>query len=208
MALSIHLCKDCIHDVRHLQKTDATLDEAIALLDGTGPTSDELTARRAERRRLTTEGAPRFLGDPPPPQPPLDELPPPMARMMGGVGFMIDAILGQLDDAAGDDSTIIGIGINDRTAEGPARLVRSIDDLIDIEEGDVIVAGATTEAFNSVLHLVAAIVTDHGSHACHAAIVAREMGFPAVVGTVDGTQRIAHGARVRVDGGRGEVAIL
>jgi len=188
--------------------TDATIDEAPAMLAGDGPSSEDLLARRSERRRLTDEGAPRFLGDPPPPHPPLDELPPPMARMMGGVGFMIDAILGQLDDAAGDDSTIGGIGINNVAVEGTARLIRDIEDLIDVEPGDILVAASTTEAVNSVLHLVSAIVTDHGSHACHAAIVAREMGFPAVVGTVNGTQRISNGDRLRVDGETGEVVIL
>jgi phosphoenolpyruvate synthase/pyruvate phosphate dikinase len=70
------------------------------------------------------------------------------------------------------------------------------------------VAASTGEAFNSVLHLVAGIVTDHGSHACHAAIVAREMGFPAVVGTVNATTRIETGDRIRLDGSKGEVTIL
>ena len=63
------------------------------------------------------------------------------------------------------------------------RLVRSIDDLFDLEPGDVLVTPTTGEAFNSMLHLVSAIVTDHGSFASHAAIVSREMGIPAVVGT-------------------------
>ena len=59
-----------------------------------------------------------------------------------------------------------------------------------------------------MLHLVGAIVTDHGSFASHAAIVSREMGIPSVVGTVDAAQRIGDGARVRVDGSAGTVDIL
>jgi rifampicin phosphotransferase len=188
--------------------TEATVDEAVDVMRGDGPSAVELAARRAERQRLTKDGAPRFLGDPPPPHPPLDALPPVMARMMGGVGFMIDSILGQLDAAIGEGSVIGGIGVNDVVVEGTARLIRDIADLVDVDAGDVLVAATTTEAVNSVLHLVAAIVTDHGSHACHAAIVAREMGFPAVVGTVNATQRIANGDRVRVDGGRGEITVL
>jgi pyruvate,water dikinase len=188
--------------------TDASIDEATAVLRGDGPSSRELADRRLERRRLTEEGPPRFLGDPPPPHPPLDELPPPMARMMGGIGFMIDAVLGQLDAAEGDGSVIGGIGINDVIVEGRARLIRNIEDLIEVDAGDILVAPSTSEAVNSVLHLVGAIVTDHGSHACHSAIVAREMGFPAVVGTVNATQRIVDGDRLRVDGGKGEVTVL
>jgi rifampicin phosphotransferase len=72
----------------------------------------------------------------------------------------------------------------------------------------VLIAPTTSEAFNSFIHLLGAIVTDHGSFASHAGIVAREMGFPAVVGTTNATKRIPEGATVRVDGDSGEVQIL
>ena len=187
---------------------DATPEEAVLVLGGVGPTGDDLAERAELRRRLTADGAPRHLGPPPPPPPPVDELPPALGRMMSSVGFMIEAILGQMDESGGDDTVIQGIGVTDQICEGPARLVRDVDDLLDLEEGEVIVAPATGEAFNSVLHLVAGIVTNHGSHACHAAIVAREMGFPAVVGTVDATTRIRTGDRIRVDGAKGEITLL
>ena len=187
---------------------DATPDEAALILGGEGPTGDELAERRERRRRLTAEGAPRHLGPPPPDPPPVDGLPPTLGRMMSSVGFMIEAVLGQMDESAGDGTVIRGIGISDQICEGPARLVRDVDELLDLEEGEVIVAPATGEAFNSVLHLVAGIVTNHGSYACHAAIVAREMGFPAVVGTVDATERIKTGDRIRVDGAKGEITLL
>lgn len=187
---------------------DASLDELRDLIAGAGPTTDELAARRDDRLRRTAEGAPRYLGPPPPPPPPVDQLPPSLGRMMGAVGFMIDGILGQLDQSTGTENSIVGIGITGHSAEGRARLIHTLDDLLEIEPGDIVVAKATGESFNSVLHLVGGIVTDHGSHACHAAIVAREMGFPAVVGTVDGSTRIPDGARVRVDGPTGEVTVL
>ena len=187
---------------------DATLDEAAGLLVDTVLPSQELADRRDNRLRLTADGSPRHLGPPPPAPPPVDQLPPPLARVMSATGFMIEAILGQLDEAAGDSSTIVGLGATLGTYEGPARLIESTDDLLDLEDGDIVVTATTGEAFNSVLHLVGAIVTDHGSHACHAAIVAREMGFPAVVGTVDATTRISTGDRLRVDGTSGEVTIL
>lgn len=127
---------------------------------------------------------------------------------MSAVGFLIDGVLGQKEAPEGDERTIIGIPGAGGVVEGPARLVRSIDDLVDLEPGDVLVTPTTGEAFNSMLHLVSAIVTDHGSFACHAAIVGREMGIPAVVGTNDGTSRLASAKRVRVDGTAGEVTIL
>jgi pyruvate,water dikinase len=195
-----------VHAPEHI--LDATTDEAVELLHRNGVGADELRDRAEHRRALTVAGSPRHLGPPPPPMPPMDQLPPPMARLMAATGFMIDAILGQLDAAAGDGSVVVGLGANSGVYEGTARLVHDIDDLLELQKGEVVVAPATGEAFNSILYLVGAIVTDHGGHACHAAIVAREMGFPTVVGTVDATARIKSGDRVRVDGTKGEVTIL
>jgi len=184
-------------------------DEIEALLAGSAePTANELQQRQAVRLQLTLDGAPRHLGPPPPAPPPLEMLPPPVARVMAAVGFAIEGILGQLEEPAGTSTSIVGIAGAAGVYEGPARLVHSIDDLLTLEPGDVLVAPTTGEAFNSMLHLVGAIVTDHGSFASHAAIVSREMGIPSVVGTVDGTQRIHDGARVRVDGAAGTVDIL
>ena len=189
--------------------SSCTPTELEAILAGSaGPSPDELQQRRELRLQLTLDGPPRFLGPPPPPPPPLEMLPPPMARVMAAVGFSIEGILGQLDEPAGTATSIVGIAGAAGVYEGTARLVRSIDDLLTLEPGDVLVAPTTGEAFNSMLHLVGAIVTDHGSFASHAAIVSREMGIPSVVGTVNGTARIHDGARVRVDGTTGTVDIL
>lgn len=188
---------------------ELSVGEVRGLFSGSAtPTTDELAQRRETRLRLTAEGPPRYLGPPPPDPPPLEMLPPPMARVMAAVGFAIDGILGQLDEPTGTASSIGGIPGAAGTYEGRARLVHSVDDLLMLEPGDVLVAPTTGEAFNSMLHLVGAIVTDHGSFVSHAAIVSREMGIPAVVGTVDATRRIADGARVRVDGAAGTVDIL
>ena len=186
---------------------DATIAEvSVALADGT--LSETLSQRASRRRELTTGGAPRHLGPPPPPPPPVDELPPVLGRLMSAAGFMIESILGQLDEAAGDSSTILGLSGNTGVYEGVARVIAEFDDIFDLVEGEVVVAPTTSEAFNCIVPLVGGIVTDHGSFACHAAIVAREMGFPAVVGTVDATKRIRTGDRIRVDGTKGEVLIL
>jgi pyruvate,water dikinase len=188
---------------------DADVDELAALCEGAdAPSADELRARAADRDERTRAGAPRFLGAPPPPPPPVDLLPPPLARVMSSVGFCIEGVLGQKEAPEGDATTIVGIPGAQGVVEGPVRVVRSIDDLFDLEPGDVLASPTTGEAFNSMLHLVSAMVTDHGSFASHAAIVSREMGIPAVVGTGDGTRRLASAKRVRVDGTKGEVTIL
>ena len=77
-----------------------------------------------------------------------------------------------------------------------------------IQEGDVLVTRSTSTSFNVVIPLLGAIVTDRGGQLSHAAIVAREYGIPGVVGTKEATAKIPDGARVRVDGGAGEVTIL
>ena len=172
------------------------------------PTADELSARVAHRKAVSAEGAPPLLGPPPPEPPPVDQLPPPLARVMSALGFYIDGVLGDVQTPIGDDNVVVGIGGSGGVYEGPARLVRNFDDLFDVQEGDVLVTTATGESFNAFLSLIGAAVTDHGSFASHAAIMGREMGFPAVVGTVDATSRIANGVMVRVDGDAGTVTIL
>jgi pyruvate,water dikinase len=75
-------------------------------------------------------------------------------------------------------------------------------------QGDVLVTESTSEAFNILLPLLGAIVTDAGGLLSHSAIVAREYGIPGVVGTREATDRIPDGARVRVDGTAGEVSVI
>jgi rifampicin phosphotransferase len=187
---------------------DVRSDEIDALLDGSEqPTADELARRVAARKAASAAGAPATLGPTPPPPPPVDLLPPPLARVMSALGFLIEGILGEAPAPAGDVNIIIGIAGSAGVYEGTARIVRNFDDLLGLQDGDVLVTSATGESFNSFLHMVGAIVTDHGSFASHAAIMGREMGFPAVVGTVDATRRIPNGARVRVDGAAGVVVL-
>ena len=188
---------------------DLKADEIAAMLNGSPePTADELSARVAHRKSASAEGAPPLLGPPPPPPPPVDQLPPPLARVMSALGFYIDGVLGDVQTPIGDDNVVVGIGGSGGVYEGPARVVRNFDDLFNVQQGDVLVTTATGEAFNAFLSLLGAAVTDHGSFASHAAIMGREMGFPAVVGTVDATSRIANGVLVRVDGDTGTVTIL
>jgi pyruvate,water dikinase len=103
---------------------------------------------------------------------------------------------------------IHGVGASTGTYEGPACIVDDASagrQLSGISKGDVLVARTLSPAFNLFLPLVGAVVTDSGGVLCHAAIVARELGIPAVVGSGDATRRILPGMRVRVDGSRGVV---
>jgi pyruvate,water dikinase len=195
-----------IHDQEHL--VDAGLDEMTALLSGSdGPSADELAERYRWRTSHTWRDAPETLGGPPPPPPDPSRLPPAAARVARAMGIAMGALFGS-SEAEHEEDLLRGLAASGGVYEGPARLVGGPDEFDRIVQGDVLVTQSTTEAFNILLPLLGAIVTDAGGLLSHSAIVAREYGIPGVVGTREATQRIAEGARVRVDGTAGEVTVL
>jgi pyruvate,water dikinase len=195
-----------IHDPEHL--VDAGLDEMRALLAGSGgPSADELAERYRWRTSHTWKDAPETLGGPPPPPPDPSRLPPAAARVARAMGIAMGALFGS-SEAEHEENLLRGLAASSGVYEGPARLVGGPDEFDRIVQGDVLVTQSTTEAFNILLPLLGAIVTDAGGLLSHSAIVAREYGIPGVVGTREATERIADGARVRVDGTAGEVTVL
>jgi rifampicin phosphotransferase len=194
-----------VHDAEHF--IDAGFDEMRALLTGAnGPSADELRARYEHRTALSAKDAPPTLGPPEPPPPDPSGLPPGAARVMRAIGIAIGALFGS-SEAEHEEHLLRGLGASGGVYEGPARRVSSADEFDRIVEGDVLVTESTTEAFNILLPLLGAIVTDSGGLLSHSAIVAREYGIPGVVGTREATERIADGTLVRVDGDAGEVTV-
>ena len=198
--------KGRIHDPEHF--VDAGFDEMCALVSGAGgPSADELAARAQYRATHEAKGAPRVLGPPPSPPPDPSGLPPAAARVMGAAGIALEAIF-RPSDAPHEEHLLRGLGASRGVYEGPARRVSDPSEFDRIMKGDVLVTESTSEAFNILLPLLGAIVTDSGGLLSHSAIVAREYGIPGVVGTREATGRIADGVRVRVDGDAGEVKVL
>lgn len=93
-------------------------------------------------------------------------------------------------------------------AAGSVRIVRGPGDFESFQPGEVLVAQVTAPAWTPLFGLAAAVVTDGGSLAAHASLVAREYGIPAVVGAGDATARLRDGQRVLVDGSAGVVTML
>ena len=91
-----------------------------------------------------------------------------------------------------------GRAIGQKIGSGPARLVKGIADMDSVKPGDVLVTDMTDPNWEPVMKRASAIVTNRGGRTCHAAIIARELGIPAVVGCGDATRRIADGALVTV----------
>jgi pyruvate,water dikinase len=91
---------------------------------------------------------------------------------------------------------------------GPARVTLSQDDFDRIQPGDVIVCPSSNPSWVPVFTIAGGLVTNTGGVLSHAAVVAREFGLPAVVGTTDATTRIADGRLVEIDGTAGTVRLL
>jgi phosphohistidine swiveling domain-containing protein len=197
--------KGRVHDAEHF--IDAGFDEMCSLVTGAGgPSADELAQRFGDRSSHTAKEAPPSLGPPPDPPPDPAGLPPGVARVMQAVGIALGELFGS-SEAAHEGNTLRGLAASGGVYEGPARRVSGPSEFDRIAQGDVLVTESTTEAFNILLPLLGAIVTDSGGLLSHSAIVAREYGIPGVVGTRDATDRIVEGNRVRVDGDAGEVTV-
>lgn len=114
----------------------------------------------------------------------------------------------RLDIEQGGVETVTGIGASPGVVEGTAKVVSSIDEFDEVKEGDVLVCQMTNPAWTPLFAMISAIVTDAGGTVSHPAVMAREFGIPAVIGSSVGTSRIKSGDRVRVDGSSGVVEVL
>jgi len=103
-------------------------------------------------------------------------------------------------------STVLASGraIGQKVGQGAVRLIRSAAEMDRVQEGDVLVTDMTDPDWEPVMKRASAIVTNRGGRTCHAAIIARELGIPAVVGTVDATRVLTDGASVTVSCAEGD----
>ena len=102
------------------------------------------------------------------------------------------------------EACVLGIGIGQRVGSGVARVVASIEEMNLIQNGDVLVADMTDPDWEPIMKRAAAIVTNRGGRTCHAAIIARELGIPAVVGCGSATDDIPDGTEVTISCAEGD----
>ena len=102
------------------------------------------------------------------------------------------------------DVVITGRSIGHKIGSGVARVIRSVEEMNRVRAGDVLVSDMTDPDWEPVMKRASAIVTNRGGRTCHAAIIARELGIPAVVGCGDATEVIADGAEVTVSCAEGD----
>nr|WP_315262589.1 phosphoenolpyruvate synthase [uncultured Limnohabitans sp.] len=107
-------------------------------------------------------------------------------------------------------STVLAEGraIGQKIGTGPVRLVHNISEMDTVQPGDVLVTDMTDPNWEPVMKRASAIVTNRGGRTCHAAIIARELGIPAVVGCGDATERLKDGTLVTVSCSEGDTGLI
>ena len=196
-------------DVFHLQHYEidqALADVMLAWASGGEPLgSAHLRPVIAERKQalevLRTWSPPPALGPVP------EALNDPAVQMLWGITQ--DTIESWYSQASsGNEREVRGYAASSGIVEGTARVLRDVNDIGQIRDGEILVCPVTAPSWGPVFGKIKAAVSDIGGTMSHAAIVAREYGMPAVVGTGQATKRIKTGQRVHVDGDRGVVTIL
>ena len=112
------------------------------------------------------------------------------------------------DAKPGDVTELKGFAASAGIAEGPARVLKLLEDIVTLKDGEIMVAPSTNPSWAPVFTKIKGAVTDIGGITSHAAIVSREYGLPAVTGTGIATSVIKTGDILKVDGGTGIVTIL
>ena len=179
------------------------LDEVLVLLSGDRSALDRIPARRETYRRYKAL----------PPYPPVIRGQFDPFRWVADPErrtdyFDAQASLPVAPSGDGGRSVIAGSPGSAGRVEGLVRRLDRADDGDQLQPGEILVTMQTDVAWTLLFPRASAVITDVGAPLSHAAIVARELGIPAVVGCGDATMRLRTGDRVRVDGGRGTVEIL
>jgi len=160
-----------------------------------------IVARRKQLlERLTQWTPPPALGVTP------EAVTDPMTIMLWGVTTHRVQEWARAQGAEGNE--LIGAAASPGTVEGRARVIKTAGELADVREGEILVCTITSPAWAPIFSKIRAAVTDIGGVMSHAAIVCREYGMPAVVGTGRATAQIKTGQTVRVDGTNGVVTIV
>jgi pyruvate,water dikinase len=188
-------CIDRADDIFFL--TRAEISEALT-------SSDDHRHHVAKRRSAAAAAAattpPRSIGNAPPPT-------------LGGPDPIVDAIVNQLGGRRppqrhDPDATVLtGHPASPGRVTGTARVVRSLADAAKLDDGDILVCEMTLPPWVPLFAIATAVVADTGGLMSHCAIIAREFGLPAVVGTQFGTTLIIDGMQITVDGGAGLVTL-
>ncbi len=182
------------------------IDEIIAALRSEPETDPAAAAarRRGEWAWTRAHPGPKHVGATAPP-PDVSKLPGAFGRINGALLWAIGHEFPE-PAAAPDGAGLVGVAASPGSYTGPARIIHGETEFSKLLPGDVLVCPVTTPAWSPLFSLAGAVVSDGGGVLSHAAIVAREHGLPAVLGTHTATRSLRDGQLVTVDGGAGTVA--
>jgi len=195
-----------VFNLTHYELESAIIDLMLSWSSGSDPVGPRVwPAKIAERKAAikvwAEHSVPPALGMVP------DVIDDPAIVMLWGITReSLDSWLNA--DADGDSRQLKGFAASSGVVEGTARVVKSVEEISRLQQGDILVCQVTNPTWAPIFQKIGAAVSDIGGSMSHMAIVAREYGLPAVVGTGTATQKIKDGQRIRVDGGRGIVEIL
>lgn len=158
--------------------------------------------RRGEREWALRHTPSQSFGEDPGPPPDMRAMPEGVRRLMEAIGFFMEH-----DLAAESGDGLAGTPASAGSYTGTARVVLTEDEFHKVRPGDVLVCPITTPAWSVLFGRIGGLVTDTGGLLSHSAIVAREHGIPAAVGTGSATSEIEDGQLVTVDGTSGKVEI-
>jgi len=183
---------------------DVAITELVGLLEGKEyPTAAELGIRHRERCAWGALTPPPVLGSTAEP-PDIDVLPGRMSEMMRAV-LTVTTLL----DSADQTDSLSGTGVGTTSYRGIARVVADADEAFErANPGDIIVTRLTVPTFNSVLAMAGGVVTEGGGLLSHTAVIARELGIPAVIGVAGALTDIPDGAEIILDPVAGTVTIV
>ncbi|HEY1282458.1 MAG TPA: PEP-utilizing enzyme, partial [Acidimicrobiales bacterium] len=171
-------------------------DELVDALTNGGDRRPVVAERRASFDRAAAVIPPGALGTPPPPPEVADPF----------MDAIVYRLLGMVPPEENTDPNVLrGVGGSPGTYTGPARVVRSLAEASDLEDGEVMVCEMTLPPWVPLFSVAGAVVSDVGGVLSHCAIVAREFDLPAVVGSQVGTVVIKSGQTITVDGTKGLV---
>lgn len=181
------------------------LRSAVSAADG-GPVDlrERVRRRRREHAWVRAHPGPPWRGEPPSPPPSLEGMPGEVRYLNHAMAWMMGIEYGPA--GGGEEGEVLrGLPGSPGRATATARIVNGPDQFHRVGSGDVVICRLTTPEWTALFARAGAVVTDAGSPLSHAAIVAREHGIPAVVGTQHATRVLADGLRVAVDGAAGTV---
>lgn len=113
-----------------------------------------------------------------------------------------------IEDRAKGEVLVTGRSVGDQIGAGPVRVIHDLSEMDEVQNGDVLVTTMTDPDWEPIMKRVSAVVTDRGGRTCHAAIIARELAIPAVVGSNNATSLLSDGTKVTVSCAEGDAGYV